>query len=100
MYNLQEAYLGVYYDLDEARQEEGLTDKQKRRIRRKRLPHDEGRGKRVEKIRQDWHTGRRGRRGESPLAANSRYENETGRRIRGQGYVRYDDEEQNEQCSI
>lgn len=77
----------------EARQEERESDKRKRRIRRSRLPHDGGKGKRAEEIRQDWHTSQRGRRGESPLASNPRYENEPGRRIRGQGYVRYSDDD-------
>jgi len=83
----------VEYYVSEAKQEEGLTDKRKRRIRRSRLPHDGGKGKRAEEIRQDWHRIQRGRRGESPLASNPRYENEPGRRIRGQGYVRYSDHE-------
>jgi hypothetical protein len=83
----------VEYYVTEARQEERESDKRKRRIRRSRLPHDGGKGKRVEEIRQDWHTSQRGRRGESPLASNPRYENEPGRRIRGQGYVRYSDDD-------
>ena len=83
----------VEYYVNEARQEEGLADKRKRRIRRSRLPYDGGKGKRAEEIRQDWHRSQRGKRGESPLASNPRYENEPGRRIRGQGYVRYSNHE-------
>lgn len=83
----------VEYYVNEAKKEEGLPDKQKRRIRRSRLPHDGGKGKRAEEIRQDWHRSQRGKRGESPLASNPRYENEPGRRIRGQGYVRYSNHE-------
>lgn len=83
----------VEYYVTEAKQEEGLADKRKRRIRRSRLPHDGGKGKRAEEIRQDWHRIQRGKRGESPLASNPRYENEPGRKIRGRGYVRYSDHE-------
>ena len=83
----------VEYYVNEARQEEGESDKRKRRIRRSRLPYDGGKGKRAEEIRQQWHKDSRGRRGESPLASRPRYQDEPGRRIRGQGYVRYSDHE-------